>query len=318
MSLQSAFKIGIILITCSWLTASCGEGDDVVIKHDAHKPVARPQNPDRNPQEPDEEQQNPVDYDQFPDIRDQFGDTVVMTVNPCRIISEDYLAQLYKVTRCAFIQDKVPADAITLNKSQTIGYRFENHKTELYFYSPYTHIIMPEECDNIFSRMLAPEIEGFERLDFSHCTNMSSTFAYSEIEHLDLSGMDTHLVTSMAFMFNNCNRLKQLDLRSFDTKQVTDMQGMFVGLDSLTVLDITSFDTRNVEWMTFMFYSFGRHTSGADIYMSESFVVPEEWWRIENMFDNSAPLVLHGIKKSVFDFMNKYSEDAGWKISREE
>ena len=49
-----------------------------------------------------------------------------------------------------------------------------------------------------------------------------------EIESLDLSNFDTSNVTNMAFLFNNCNNLKEIKgLNNFITTKVTDFQSMF-------------------------------------------------------------------------------------------
>ena len=49
-----------------------------------------------------------------------------------------------------------------------------------------------------------------------------------EIESLDLSNFDTSNVTNMAFLFNNCNNLKEIKgLNNFITTKVTDFQSKF-------------------------------------------------------------------------------------------
>lgn len=53
---------------------------------------------------------------------------------------------------------------------------------------------------------------------------------------------NTSLMTNMAIMFGNCERLTTLDLSSFDTSRVTNMDGMFSYCYSLTELDLSNFD----------------------------------------------------------------------------
>lgn len=69
----------------------------------------------------------------------------------------------------------------------------------------------------------------------------------SNIESMDLSGLDTSNVKSMICMFCGCSSLKLLDLSSLDTSNVSDMQAMFYECSSLEVLNLSSFDTSAVE-----------------------------------------------------------------------
>lgn len=73
-------------------------------------------------------------------------------------------------------------------------------------------------------------------------------FGYcSNLESVDLSGLDTSSAKSMCCMFDHCSSLRSLDLSSLDTSNVSDMQGMFYECSSLEVLDLSSFDTSAVE-----------------------------------------------------------------------
>ena len=73
------------------------------------------------------------------------------------------------------------------------------------------------------------EINGLNKLITSNLIEMEGMFQdCEEIESLDLSNFDTSNVTNMAFLFNNCNNLKEIKgLNNFITTKVTDFQSMF-------------------------------------------------------------------------------------------
>jgi len=67
---------------------------------------------------------------------------------------------------------------------------------------------------------------------------------------LDLSNLDTSKVNDMAFMFNNCHKLKEIEgINKFNTNQVTNMRAIFQGCKELEYLDLSNFDTSKVNDM---------------------------------------------------------------------
>ena len=70
---------------------------------------------------------------------------------------------------------------------------------------------------------------------------------------VDLSGLDTSNVTSMADMFTYCPTLSYLNLSSFDTSNVTDMRGMFEYCYGLSGLNLSGWKTDKVTDMRSMF-----------------------------------------------------------------
>ena len=92
------------------------------------------------------------------------------------------------------------------------------------------------------------EINGLDKLITSNLIEMEGMFQEcEEIESLDLSNFDTSNVTNMAFLFNNCNNLKEIKgLNNFITTKVTDFQSMFQWCFKLEYIDLLSFDTSNV------------------------------------------------------------------------
>ena len=109
--------------------------------------------------------------------------------------------------------------------------------------------IMLNECKKL------KEIKGLDKLITSNLIDMEGMFQYcAEIESLDLSNFDTSNVTNMAFLFNNCNNLKEIKgLDQFKTNKVTDIKSMFQSCYQLEYIDLSNFDTSNVENMEYIF-----------------------------------------------------------------
>ena len=94
--------------------------------------------------------------------------------------------------------------------------------------------------------------------------NMLAYFEnFDTVTSIDLSALDTSIVTYMAFMFNGSGSLSNLDLSNFDTSKVTNMKGMFYATKSIKTLDLTSFDTSKVTNMNSMF---GSYTGAANTF----------------------------------------------------
>ena len=111
-------------------------------------------------------------------------------------------------------------------------------------------------------------------LDTSLVTNMHYMFMMcSSLTELDLSNFDTSKVTNMAMMFTMCSKLTTINLSSFDTSNVTTIDSMFWVCSNLTELDLTSFDTSNVTKYTFAF------ASTTNI---KSILVTRDTWTIPN------------------------------------
>ncbi|MCM62942.1 BspA family leucine-rich repeat surface protein [Listeria monocytogenes] len=91
-------------------------------------------------------------------------------------------------------------------------------------------------------------------LDTSVVTNMNTMFTYcSALEELDVSNFDTSSVTNMNTMFRDCELLEKLDVSNWDTSSVTTMASMFQNCYALEKLDVSNFDTSSVTGMWAMF-----------------------------------------------------------------
>lgn len=127
----------------------------------------------------------------------------------------------------------------------------EEEKT-IYYYS---------ESDKIY--MQNDKFEGFEyvedidltSIDTSMMTSMNSMFkGCYELTSLDLSNFDTSNVTDMHAMFSECFRVAELNISSFTTSKVVDISEMFESCDNLASLDLSHFDTSSLTNVYHMIY----------------------------------------------------------------
>ena len=96
---------------------------------------------------------------------------------------------------------------------------------------------MFEGCSNVESMDLAG-------LDTTGAPSMENMFyCCYKLDSLDLSGFNTSAVASMGSMFRDCQSLTGLDLSSFKTPAVTKMDWMFAGCVNLQSVDLSSFKT---------------------------------------------------------------------------
>ena len=88
----------------------------------------------------------------------------------------------------------------------------------------------------------------------SKIKNLESVFyGCNDLQSIELSMLDTSLVTNMGNMFRECYKLKNLNISHFNTALVKNMQYMFFDCSLLTSLNLTNFDTSSVTNMASMF-----------------------------------------------------------------
>ena len=106
---------------------------------------------------------------------------------------------------------------------------------------------------------------------------------FTILKTLDLSYLDTSLVTDMCQMFFRNSSLIDLNLSSLDTSNVIDMSQMFNGCESLLSLDLSNFNTSNVTDMGQMFskYLLGNDMKLKEIIFGENFNTSN----VTNMFE---------------------------------
>ncbi len=91
-------------------------------------------------------------------------------------------------------------------------------------------------------------------LDTSKVTTFNSWFWNDKkLKTIDLSGFDTSKVNNLYGMFYECNSLQSIDVSKFDTSQVTNFASMFGRTYALTELDLSSFNTSKATNMNNMF-----------------------------------------------------------------
>ena len=122
--------------------------------------------------------------------------------------------------------------------------------------------VFPENCQTMFNGYISCTSINLSNVDTSIVTNMARMFQDCiELTSLDLSSFDTSSVIYMNGMFYDCKALTSPDLSSFDTRSVCNMSFMFYGCKALTSLDLSSFETSNVMNMQYMFCNCSSLTS---------------------------------------------------------
>lgn len=115
-------------------------------------------------------------------------------------------------------------------------------------------IYAPEYSARLFGDLSNVENINLNGLDTSQVTNMYVMFTGDKmLQNLDLTAFDTNNVTNITAMFRNCSNLDNINLSSFDTSNVTEMQTMFYGCGKLLELDLSGFNTSKVTKMSSMF-----------------------------------------------------------------
>ena len=76
----------------------------------------------------------------------------------------------------------------------------------------------------------------------------------SHIVSIDLSNLDTSLVTNAKKMFFGYSKLTSIDFLNIDASKIKLMDYMFSGCISLTSIDLSYFNTPNLESLECMFY----------------------------------------------------------------
>ncbi len=92
-----------------------------------------------------------------------------------------------------------------------------------------------------------------DRFGVPASSSLDTYHYYKNLKKVDLSGIDTSLMTYMSYMFYGCESLEEVILDGIDTSNVTEMEYMFEDCKKLKYLDLSNFVTNNVEDMTSMF-----------------------------------------------------------------
>ena len=79
-------------------------------------------------------------------------------------------------------------------------------------------------------------------------------YELTNVTSVDVSNLDTSLVTDMSYMFNYCTSLTEITgLKNLNTSNVINMEGAFESCRSLNSLDLSGWNTSKVTSMAYMF-----------------------------------------------------------------
>ncbi|MDO4804802.1 MAG: BspA family leucine-rich repeat surface protein [Lachnospiraceae bacterium] len=114
---------------------------------------------------------------------------------------------------------------------------------------------LPADSSHLFSGITSVFQINLEGIDTSKVTTMASMFYNCEsLEHVIFGNVNTAKVTDMSGMFSRCYSLTDVDFSNLNTSNVKNMSSMFFKCSSLTNPDLSSFKTSKVTHMTSMFY----------------------------------------------------------------
>lgn len=97
-------------------------------------------------------------------------------------------------------------------------------------------------------------IKNIGMLDTQNVLNMSSMFAYSAIENLDLSGWNVSQVKYITSLFNGCSSLASVNMNNWDTSAIQNASFVFYKCSSLKSVDLTNWRLENAETLEALFY----------------------------------------------------------------
>ena len=179
----------------------------------------------------------------------------------------DYHNDAYreKITSIEFLNNKnIPSDAV---QSWDVSERQDgsvmawiiNDQENEGFYKLYIGgdggVVANSNSSYLFNKFTQVKTIDLTNLDTNMVTNMMSMFGNnSKLTSVNFGkNFNTSNVSNMSWLFINCTNLVELDLSAFDTNNVTDMSNMFNGCNNLLNIDLSSFITDNVTTMEAMF-----------------------------------------------------------------
>ena len=92
-------------------------------------------------------------------------------------------------------------------------------------------------------------------IDISELDNLSYIFYGSNMEVVDISGWDTSNVTTMVYMFTECEDIKKIiGIENLDVSKLQSANAMFYGCQNLVELDLTNWNPKLLQKTRYMFY----------------------------------------------------------------
>ena len=140
---------------------------------------------------------------------------------------------------------------------------YDTSDKTLYYYSASDKIYLNENSSQMFQNFKNLTSIDMSGWDTSKVTNMEHMFsACNSLVSLDVSWWDTSLVKQMWNVFRDCWKLKEIKwIENWNTINVTKTAFMFLNCNSLKEIDLSWWDTNNVSEMQQMF---ARNNEAAD------------------------------------------------------
>ena len=162
-----------------------------------------------------------------------------------------------------------PEDSIVIS-SDTSLYKVWAWKDgdTLYYYSdtPYDIYMNPDSSDLFYDYSRLIEID-LSQLNSSLVTNMNYMFCGNRsLETIDLSSLNTSNVTSMEGMFLDCRKLVEINFGNIDLSSLKNISGMFAYAVELTEVDLTSFEKAKLTEVGSLFCGVGYNRIGGASY----------------------------------------------------
>ena len=117
-----------------------------------------------------------------------------------------------------------------------------------------------KSLENFFNGEFDKNSQSIIYIDLSHLntsllTNTSKMFHLcASIQEINFINFDSSFIESMSDMFSGCNSLEFFNISNFSTELVTNMSNMFSGCNLIRYLNLSSFNTSNTIDMSGMFY----------------------------------------------------------------
>ncbi|MFS1046759.1 BspA family leucine-rich repeat surface protein [Enterococcus faecium] len=93
-------------------------------------------------------------------------------------------------------------------------------------------------------------------LDTSNVTSMVRMFEFdAKLQNVNVNNLNTSNVNDMGYLFRGCSSLKTIDLNNWNVSNVNDMNSMFKNCFSLGNIDLNNWDVSGVTDMSYMFFN---------------------------------------------------------------
>ncbi len=117
------------------------------------------------------------------------------------------------------------------------------------------HVIAPQNGGTFFAGLSNLEEVDLSGLDTSQCTDFETMFRLCpSLKSVDLSCLDTSNVTNYWCMFDGCTSMTSCNISGFNTSNIVSMDRMFKNCSSLESIDLSSFSSESLQDVECMFY----------------------------------------------------------------